>query len=468
MKYSPKQVYNPDLKEKLRLLSIFGEKAFDSGRWFSEDKTARCHEKVAVPKIDFETPTSFEEALEEISEYVGQQKNSHLSPLSFGVFVPSPAFPAVLGDLLVSCLNLQLSGWSGAPAANEIEKQLVQWLAAEFGFAEGEMYGNFTSGGAEANTSGLLVAINSKHPKVHAEGVKAIPGFPTLYCSDQVHTSWIKSAKACGLGASCIRTINTNAAGEMDVTALRELIIRDQENGATPVLVVSTVGTTTAGSIDNLSAISEVCSAFKLHHHVDAAWGGAICLSSKHKKEIKGIEKVDSLTFDPHKWLSMPFSLGLFMAKDRAAVQRAFGMQTDYFPMDKENGDPCAMSSQWSRRFNGAKLFLTLKICGRQGIVDMVDRQIELGSYLKSRIEGAGWRIQNDTQLPVVCFTDPGGACPEKIREAAWANLGAFITTPKFKGQTVLRAGIINFETEERHIDQLTEELGKLRLLFGS
>lgn len=456
-------LFNPSMSEKLRMLSLVGEEAFDRNRWVEGYEKPKNPAAIDFPEVDFDQRVLFEDALKELSEQIRQQLNSHLSPYSFGVFVPAPAFPAVLGDLFASSLNLQLSGWIGAPAANEIETKLIRWIAKQFGFDQSNAHGHFTNGGGEANTSGLLVALNRKFPLFESEGARSIPQGAAIYSSDQAHRSWIKAAKATGLGTGSLRSIASNSAGKMDPVELRNQIREDQARGLSPFFVVSTVGTTTSGSIDNLAEISEICEENDLHHHVDAAWGGAICFSSMWKKTINGIELADSITFDPHKWLSVPFSLGVFLAKDHAAISRAFGVDVDYFPTDRDRGDPYATSAQWSRRFNGAKLYLALRVCGKNGLAELIDRQIELGFYLKNKIEKTGWQIHNDTALPVVCFTDPLGADPELIRSAIWEKLGAFITTPGFKGRKVLRAGIINFETEKVHVDMLVDELCSLR-----
>jgi len=176
-----------------------------------------------------------------------------------------------------------------------------------------------------------------------------------------------------------------------------------------PFLVAGTAGTTGAGIIDPLPALADLCARERLWLHVDAAWGGAAALVPEMRSVLAGIERADSITFDAHKWLSVPMGAGIFLTRHRDILDRTFRITTEYMPREAEGmevTEPYTHSMQWSRRFIGLKVFLTLAVAGWDGYAAAIRHQAAMGDLLRRELSENGWEIVNPTALPVVCFRD--------------------------------------------------------------
>ena len=195
----------------------------------------------------------------------------------------------------------------------------------------------------------------------------------------------------------------------MDVERLEAAIKSDRDAGRAPFMIVATAGTTGAGLIDPIASIADVAKLEKLWLHVDAAWGGAAVLVPELRTHLEGIERADSITFDAHKWLSVPMGAGLYLTRHPKILEQTFSTATSYMPRESlEFGvaDPYNHSMQWSRRFIGLKVFLSLMVAGWEGYAEAVRHQTRMGAFLRRELEAAGWRVVNQTPLPVACFVD--------------------------------------------------------------
>jgi glutamate/tyrosine decarboxylase-like PLP-dependent enzyme len=304
-------------------------------------------------------------------------------------------------------LNPQLAAWSHSPLAVETERRLIDAFARKFGFSKESADGCLTSGGAEANLTALLCALAERWPAVLDDGLQGLSARPVFYVSAESHHSFLKAARTTGLGRGGLRTVPVTDTLQMDCDALRRMIDEDRGLRYEPFLVVGTAGTTGAGIIDPLTAINDVARANGLWLHVDAAWGGGAVLVPELRTALEGIENADSITFDPHKFLSMPMGAGMFLTRHREILSKVFSVNTAYMPKEAERlavVDPYVHSLQWSRRFIGLKLFLTLASTGWSGYAEVLRRQSEMGDLLRERLMESGWSVLNRTRLPVVCF----------------------------------------------------------------
>jgi len=391
-------------------------------------------------------------------------------PCYFGLFNPAPAFMGILGESLAATLNPQLAAWSHSPLAVETERRMVDAFARKFGFSEESADGCLTSGGAEANLTALLCALNERWPGVLDNGLQGISARPTFYASAESHHSFLKAARTAGLGRGALRTVPVTDALQMDCDALQRMIAEDRGHGYEPFLVVGTAGTTGAGIVDPLGAMHNVARANGLWFHVDAAWGGAAVLVPELRPVLSGIETADSITFDPHKYLSMPMGAGMFLTRHRNILSRIFSVSTAYMPKEGEGlavVDPYVHSLQWSRRFIGLKLFLTLATTGWNGYIQVLRHQSEMGDFLRERLMASGWRIVNRTKLPVICFTPANEewdmATHQCAADAVVQSGIAWISTILLGGKTpALRACITNYRTGPEHIETLLAVLSKV------
>jgi len=394
-------------------------------------------------------------------------------PRYFGLFNPAPTTMGAAADFLVAVFNPQLAAWSHSPFAVELESHLCRALGARFGYEPAHADGVFCSGGAEANHTAVLAALTHKFPEFRERGVRALVGQPMLYVSKEAHHSFLKAARLCGLGTDAVREIPVDERWSMDVNELEIEIARDFSAGNIPFLIVATAGTTNEGAIDPVREMSEVAQAAGAWLHVDAAWGGAAALDPALRRLLDGVEQADSITFDAHKWLSAPMSAGMFLTRRTQILEQTFRVDTAYMPRDAAGLsvlDPYQRSMQWSRRFTGLKVFLSLAVAGWEGYASAIHHMAEMGQQLKSSLKSRGWRIVNDTPLPIVCFTDathPDGAQREYLEAVARevvASGQAWISSTLLGGEKpALRACITNYRTSPRDIDALLAALEKAR-----
>jgi glutamate/tyrosine decarboxylase-like PLP-dependent enzyme len=415
--------------------------------------------------FDFSRGNDLSTVIDDVSHLMRSWSLHTTHPRYFGLFNPNVTEASIAADALAALYNPQLATWSHAPAANEIERHTLLFFLREFGFDPAESAAHFTSGGAEANHTAVISALTHHYPKYGDEGIRTIGGQPVFYVSEQAHHSFHKIAHSTGLGRNAVRSIPVNRKLQMDCGALEAQILRDRAEGFLPFMIVGTVGTTPAGVIDPLEEIALLCSRYELWFHADGAWGGAAIISDAARHHLRGIEKADSITCDAHKWLSVSMSAGMFFCKHKHAVGNAFRITTSYMPEQVQNTvDNYSTSLQWSRRFIGLKVFMTLAERGSAGLAQMVDREIALGCLLRDELKRTGWSIVNDTPLPVVCFTHEkivqGTLSTETVLREFYSNGSAWIsavTVPHFG--SVLRACIINYETGRNDIDALVAAL---------
>jgi glutamate/tyrosine decarboxylase-like PLP-dependent enzyme len=383
-------------------------------------------------------------------------------PRYLGLFNPAVTLPSVIGETLVALYNSQLANWRTSPAGNEIERHTLGWLAAKFGLPE-HAIATFTSGGSEANLSAVAVALSHAFPEYGEHGLRGLPASPSLYLTDEAHYSFNKIAHMAGLGRRAVRPVKTDRRLKLDVDDLRRRVRQDRADGRAPFLVVGSAGTTAAGVIDPLPEIAQFCRDEGLWFHADAAWGGAAVLSPALKGHLAGIEHADSITCDAHKWLSVPMGCGMFFCRHRESVARAFHADVTYVS-GKQSGpvfDPLTNSPQWSRRFIGLKLFLALANLGESGYAAMIEHQARLGDVLRRALTASGWRLVNETPLPLVCFTREG-LDPATFLAALHRRQIAWMSEARVDGVQVLRACVTNFRTTEADIHQIVEEMNQL------
>lgn len=419
-----------------------------------------------VAAFDFADPVALEPLVDECAALLREGIVHTAHPRYFGLFNPTPTFAGVLADALVAAFNPQLAATSHAPAAVAIERRALSFLADRLGLPDA--LGSFTTGGAEANLTGVLVALEHRFPDVTEHGVVSIGAQPTLYASAETHHSLAKITRMTGLGQQALRLIPTTDGLTLDVAALRAGILRDRAAGQRPFLVVATAGSTAAGVIDPLSAIADLCREVEVDLHVDAAWGGAACLSPRMRPVLDGIERADSVTIDAHKWLSAPMGAGMFFTRHTGPLARAFSIATSYMP-SAETSDPYLSSAQWSRRLIGLKVFMSLAAAGADGYAAQIEHDCDLGDQLRALLREDGWRIVNETPLPLVCFTpgddDDSGDRLEAIARHVEAGGVAWISVARLAGRAALRACITSYRSTTDDLQALRTELDAARAL---
>jgi glutamate/tyrosine decarboxylase-like PLP-dependent enzyme len=417
-----------------------------------------------LAQFDFETALSPHEAVQVAVEGLTRWQVHTPHPRYFGLFNPAPTAMGVAADTLVAGFNPQMAAWSHNPFAAEVELHVIRALGTRFGYLAAETDGTFCSGGMEANHTALLTALVSRFPEFLDNGVRTLPAQPVLYVSAESHHSFLKAARLTGLGATALREIAVDSKLCMRPEALLSAIAADLDAGHIPFFVAGTAGTTNAGAIDPLPQLAEIALEHGMWFHADAAWGGAAALVPELRPVLAGIEQADSITFDAHKWLSTPMGAGVYLTRDRTILTRTFRIASAYMPKDASSldvVDPHQHSMQWSRRFIGLKLFLSLLVAGWSGYEQAIRHQTAMGNLLRTRLAEAGWEIVNDTPLPVVCFAADGRE--REIAARVVESGAAWISPTVVNGRTVLRACITNYRTHEEDVEALIDVLAQAR-----
>ena len=386
----------------------------------------------------------------------------------FGLMNPTPTYMGFLGEALVAGLNPQLATLARSQLASKIEAETLRWIGERVGWP-GAFNGTFTSGGNEANFSGLALALAAKFPEAIEEGVATIGAKPVVYASSESHHSLDKSAGLLGIGRKALKRVAVNERLQMDPTALEAAIESDLRAGRKPFCVVATAGTTSSGIIDDLPAIAEICRRHKLWLHVDGAYGASLVFSDKHRHLIRGIELADSITIDPHKWLAVPFAAGVILTSHPEILERAFAVYAPYMP--KAAGavlpDNAKISTQWTRRMNALKLWLTLKVHGRKGYEEHIDRQMNLAHAFADWVhKSEQFELSTPMVVPILNLRLKGiadakqrAALHNAIVDEVTRDGRRWISETVVNGESVIRVMVVSYLTEERHLSALQEAL---------
>jgi glutamate/tyrosine decarboxylase-like PLP-dependent enzyme len=387
----------------------------------------------------------------------------------FGLMNPTPTYMGFIAEAMVAALNPQLATLARSQLASKIELETVRWIAERVGWKD-EFGGTFTSGGNEANFSGMALAMAHHFPNAMDEGVSSLGAQPVMYASEESHHSLDKSAGLLGIGRKALRRVPITTQLQLDASKLQQVIDEDRQAERLPFCVVATAGTTNSGIVDDLVAIAEVCRRNNLWMHVDGAFGAAVVFSDEHRDLVRGIELADSITIDPHKWLAVPFAAGVILTRHPKALQQAFSVASPYMP--KAEGaqlpDNSRISTQWTRRMNSLKLWLTLRVHGRRAYEEHIDRQLRLARKFTEWIEQSDYfELAAPTMLTIVNFRvkapSLNGAGPAEahaaIVDAVTRDGQLWISDTAVNSSSVLRMMVISYLTEERHLEALQNAL---------
>ena len=327
------------------------------------------------------------ELLKETSDLLFEHSLFNGHPRFWGYITSSAAPIGALADLLASSVNSNVGAWDLSPVASEIEAQTIRWIAELIGYAP-TCGGLFVSGGNAANFVGFLAARRRKlGAEVRTQGIRTtMSRRPRVYCSAETHT-WIeKAADHYGIGTDGIRWIPVNESLQMNVTALREQIQQDKDDGDAPFLVVGTAGSTGVGAVDALAELADICREYNLWLHVDAAYGGFAAGLPDAPPGLAALGEADSVAIDPHKWLYSPLEAGCALVRDPGNLIDTFSYHPSYYKFDEATRQAginyYEYGPQNSRGFRALKVWLALRQVGRKGYMRMISDDIRLASHL--------------------------------------------------------------------------------------
>jgi len=376
-----------------------------------------------------------------------------------------------LADLLASTMNPNVGG--GDQGSNYVELQVLSWLKEMLGYPS-DSSGLLVTGGSMANFVGLAVARNAKaEVDVAQEGVAAAPRRMTLYASTETHNSVRKAVSLLGLGRSALREIPVDGAFRIDVKALRRAIAEDRKAGFHPFCVVGNAGTVNTAAFDALPELADLCQAENLWYHVDGAFGALAALSPLLRPLVRAMDRADSLAFDLHKWMYMPYDVGCALVRWPEQHRATFVSPADYLA-HLTRGLPAGpiwfseYGVQLSRGFRALKVWMSLKEHGVSKYARLVEQNCEQAAYLKSLVEAdPELTLMAPVSLNIVCFRfAPRGMEPAKLDEineeilfALQESGTAVPSSTILDGRFALRVCICNHRTRRDDLELLVREV---------
>jgi aromatic-L-amino-acid/L-tryptophan decarboxylase len=393
--------------------------------------------------------------------------NGNLHPRFWG-WVQGNGIPlASFAEMMASAMNPHMAGFSQAPAL--VEHQVLEWLRQLLGMPETST-GVLVAGGTMANILGLAVA---RHVKagfdVRELGLQGHHARLMIYSSTEVH-SWLQRAcQFLGLGNMSLRKIRVNEDYEMDLEDLRKNIRADREAGLHPICVVGTAGSINVGAIDDLEGIAKICQEEDLWFHVDAAYGAFAKISPKLSHLVAGIEKVDSIGFDLHKWMSLPFEIACTLIRDGQAHKETFSMTANYLAETTRGviagGLPFAERGvDLTRNFKALKAWMCMKAYGINKFVRLIEQNVAQAKYLAHAIiESDKLELMAPVKLNVVCFRYVrSGLTPEQLdalNEEILLRIQekgiAVPSSTRLNGRLALRVANVNHRSRRSDFDTL-------------
>lgn len=430
--------------------------------------------RAALPSQAPELPEPFANLLADLDRLVIPGATHWNHPGFFAYFAITGSAPAVLMDLVSSTLNQQAMLWRTSPVATELEEVTLRWLAQLMHLPsdiEGVIYDTASISTLHALAAAREVAV----PDVRTLGL-AGRNLPQLriYCSEHAHSSVDKAVIALGMGHHSLRRIPADKSFSMRTNLLAAAVAEDRAAGHLPVAVVASVGTTSSTSVDDVSAVADICERERMWLHVDAAYAGVMAMVPEFEWMRAGFDRADSLVVNPHKWLFTPFDLSVLFTRRMDVIRQAFSLTPEYLKTSEANTVKNLMDTgiQLGRRFRSLKLWAVLRYFGAEGIRDRLREHVRLAQLFASWVDAdPDWERVAPVPFSVVCFRlhprDHQGsdadldALNQRVLEAVNRSGDVFLSHTALDGHIVLRLAVGNIRTEERHIrrawDLLTE-----------
>src|SRR5438046_6627244 len=410
-----------------------------------------------IPTQPPEQGDSFDKILSDVDRLIvpGMVHWSH--PMFLGYFGWTATAPGILGEIITAPLNVNAMTWRTSPAATELETVVIDWLRQWMGLPDqfdGVVYDTASVGIMHA----LAVAREEAAPSTRKRGLIGA-GAPVfrVYASDQAHSSVEKAAIALGLGEENVQRVPTGAEFRMDMAALRVMIERDLREKFKPLAVVATVGTTSTASVDPVPEIAKICREHKMWLHIDGAYGGGFAMLPEFEWLAEGWNEADSIIINPHKTLYVPLDFSVLYVRDLERLRRVFTLVPEYLRGDTVETEKNYMDYgiQLGRRFRALKAWMIWRAFGRQGILALMREHLRLARLFGEWVAASDdFELSAPVSMGVVCFrakheTD---AFNSRIVESINQSGRAYLNQTKLRGQTVIRLGLGNILTTEKHL----------------
>jgi aromatic-L-amino-acid decarboxylase len=420
--------------------------------------------RTALPPVPPAEPERFDAVLRDLDAILAPGLTHWQHPRFFGYFPANSALASVLGDLMSSGLGVLGLNWQASPALTEVEEVVCDWVRRMIGLSQA-WNGVIQDTASTANLIALLCARERSTNFSLARGGLVEEGRPlTVYVSSQSHSSVEKAALLAGFGRDNVRIVPHDDAFAMRPNALEERVAADAASGKRPCAIVATTGTTASTALDPLGPIAEVAARHSLWLHVDAAMAGSAMILPECRWMWEGVERADSVVFNPHKWLGATFDCSLYYVRDAEHLVRVMSTSPSYL---QTAADGTARNYRdWGialgRRFRALKLWCLIRSEGVSGLQARLRRDIANAKWLAGEVAAAPhWRVAAPAPLQTVCVVHElpglsGDALDAHTR--AWAERvnrsGAAYLTPALLGERwVVRVSIGAERTERADVE---------------
>ncbi len=415
------------------------------------------------------------------------------SPRHFAYVNGSGAMIGIVAEALAACTNTNAGAWKLGPAATEIERQCVRWIADFIGYPT-NTGGLLVSGGTMANYTALLTALRHTAPyDSTGDGLQdaARSGRFLIYMADhEGHVSIIRVADMMNLGRNAVRLVPSLSDFTMDVEALDHLLAADRARGDHPFCVVAQLGSVNVGAIEPLDALADVCAKHGVWLHGDGACGLLAAGISETRARFRGIERADSLSFDAHKFLGVPNDCGVVLVRHAERLRRAFSITAPYLRGSLDSQDVALdyleYGPQMSRAFRALKVWMVLRFFGARGLRDLFSKNLGLTKRLHHLVrDHPDFEVLHEPILYLYCFRYvPNGLAERQNEPAVQAQLDrlnqeiveaiqqsglALLMTTRIHGRVAIRLSICSHRTAEEDIDVTFEAIARWgHLLYRS
>ncbi|MBI5586442.1 MAG: aminotransferase class V-fold PLP-dependent enzyme [Deltaproteobacteria bacterium] len=439
--------------------------------WRHAPREVKAHFEGPPPQ----DPTPAEEVYREYVRYILPYQMGNHHPRFWGWVAGNGTVMGMFAELLAAATDA-ICGVLSYNSNNYVELQVIDWCKTLLGYPA-QAGGLLTSGCSAANIIGLAVARQARAG--YDQRKKGLCGAPrplTLYCSKEAHSSVQKAVELLGFGSEALRRIPVNASLQMDLAALRAALREDRAAGLHPICVVGGAGTTNTGAIDDLPGLADLCTEEGLWFHVDGAFGAWAAISPRYKHLVAGLERADSLAFDLHKWLYLPYPIGCILVRNAHEHRHAFSLTPTYLAHGKGKRGLTGVDVPWladygfelSRGFQALKAWMTIKEHGTAKYGRIIQQNIDQAQYLAGLVEAASeLELALPVSLNVVCFrfVRPG------LGEAALNQLNKEIeielqeqgiavpSVVRIKGRKYLHVAITNHRSRREDFDLLVREV---------
>lgn len=411
-----------------------------------------------------EKPSELQELLDLIESEVDTPGLNPASGRHLGYIPGGGLYPSALADFLAAVSNRYAGVFFSSPGAVRIENMCIRWMCDLIGYSEGAG-GNLSSGGSIANLTGLVAARD--HSGIKSRNFEDA----VIYTTKQVHHCVIKAIKFAGLNDATIRTIDMDRRYRMKPEKLNEKIEEDKKQGRLPLIIFASAGTTDLGAVDPLDEIAEIAANHKLWLHVDAAYGGFFLLTDQGKEKMKGIDKADSVTIDPHKGLFLPYGSGALLVKDVQKLYDSQHMTANYLQdtlSATEELSPADLSPELSKHFRGLRMWLPLKLFGLKPFRAALNEKLALTNYFHKEVQKIeGIEVGPKPELSVMFFrylpSDKNSEANEfnkNLINALHKDGRVFLSSTNIDDTVYLRLAVLSFRT---HLDDINLTLDILK-----